>query len=176
MNARPEVCLKKFKNRNLLFRRIWFRVPKLKLYDVTLRYKKKNPGKDWVPTLQRLEQSTVIISTGTTHREVKEWMEQNQDTSLKVATNKVNKEVASEGKVEQDGSNEISSEEATEGDEGKEEVEVIYRDEPGQHLNEEEQNDGEPMENKDSTKYWYLRLLFNSRVQIECHLLDGIDY
>ena len=95
----------------------------------------------------------MIISTGTTHREVKEWMEQNHDrsTSLKDGTSKVSEEVVSEGKVEQDGSNEISSEEATEGDEGKEEVEIIYRDEPQQHLNEEEQNDGQLTENKDST-------------------------
>ena len=99
-----------------------------------------------MPTLQRLEQSTVIISTGTTHHEVKEWMEQNHDTSSKVS-----KEVASEGKVEQEESNESSFEEAAECDEGKEEVEIIYRDEAEQDLNEEEKNDG-PMENKESTK------------------------
>ena len=87
----------------------------------------------------------MIVSTGTTHREVKGWMEQNHDrsTSLEDGTSKVSEEVVSERKVEQDESNEISSEEATEGDEGKEEVEIIYRDEPQQHLNEEEQNDGQ---------------------------------
>ena len=112
-----------------------------------LRYKKKNPGKDWVPTLQRLEQSTVIISTGTTHHEVKEWMEQNHDTS-----NKVSKEVANDGKVELEESNESSFEESAECDEGKEEVEIICGDEAEQNLNEEEKNDGQPMENKESTK------------------------
>ena len=94
----------------------------------------------------------MILSTGTTHREVKEWMEQNHDTSLKDGTSKVSEEVVSEGKIEQDESNEISSEEATEGNEGKEEVEIIYRDEAVQHLNEEEQNDGQLTDNKHSTK------------------------
>ena len=130
---------------NLLFRRIYFCVPEQHI--VVLRYQKKNPGKDWVPTLQGLEQSTVIISTGTTHHEVKEWMEQNHDTPSKVS-----KEVASKGKVELEESNESSFEEAAESDEGKEEVEIIFRDEAEQDLNEEEKSDGQPMENKESTK------------------------
>ena len=65
-----------------------------------LRYKKKNPGKDWLPTLQKLEQSTVIVSTGATRGEVQEWLEQNHGTPTKDTHVKVTEE---SGKEKDDG-------------------------------------------------------------------------
>ncbi len=93
------------------------------------RFKAKNPTRHKIPTLSELEQSTVIISTGTSHKEVNEWLHnqgqpETSQQSQRSSDDSGAKEISeTEASVEKSSQETAEADAAAAGDSGENELE-----------------------------------------------------